>query len=81
MVPSASQTEGDGDGEPARERPTILLVEDEILIRLNTAGHLRADGMIVMEAANADEALTVLESGAPIDLLLTDERCGLAEFR
>jgi DNA-binding NtrC family response regulator len=51
---------------------TVLVVEDEILIRLMIADALRAQGITVIEASNADEALRVLQSPLPIQLLLTD---------
>jgi hypothetical protein len=35
----------------------ILAVEDEILIRLDTADYLRAQGFAVVEASNAHEAI------------------------
>lgn len=58
----------------ARRRPAVLVVEDEILVRLLIADDLREAGFAVIEAANADEALTVLRSATPVDLLLTDIR-------
>ena len=58
----------------SRERHTILIVEDEVLIRLLAADDLRARGFGVLEASNADEAIAVLQSGAPIDLVFTDVR-------
>jgi two-component system, response regulator PdtaR len=56
------------------ERPIVLIVEDEVLLRLMIADELRSNGLSVVEAANADEALTVLRSSAPVDLLFTDIR-------
>lgn len=53
-------------------RPTILFVEDEILIRLVTSDGLREEGYQVIEAADADEAQAILATGAPIDLVMTD---------
>jgi two-component system, response regulator PdtaR len=55
-------------------RPTILLVEDEIIVRLWTADELRDAGFDVVEAANADEALSLLRNDGPVDLLMTDIR-------
>ena len=52
----------------------VLVVEDEIMVRLMVADDLRDAGFVVIEAANADEALTVLRSSAPVDLVLTDIR-------
>ncbi len=51
---------------------TILVVEDEILIRMVLADELRVAGYRVLEALNADEALAILRGGAHIDLLFTD---------
>ncbi|WGD53088.1 response regulator [Bradyrhizobium sp. CB1650] len=57
----------------AQERPArILLVEDEIFIRMDVAAALRAAGFEVIEAARADAALEFLESGEPLDLVFTD---------
>jgi len=42
------------------ERPTVLIVEDEVLIRLLMADELRSQGIHVLEASNAEEALTIL---------------------
>jgi CheY-like chemotaxis protein len=56
----------------AVERPTVLIVEDEVLIRLMVADELRTAGLQVLEASNADEAWTILESTLPVQLLFTD---------
>ena len=45
-----------------------------MFIRLMIADELRSSGLSVVEAVNADEALTVLRSSAPVDLLFTDIR-------
>jgi CheY-like chemotaxis protein len=60
--------------DPAAERPAVLVVEDDVLIRLSIADGLRLEGFVVIEAANADEALTILQSGIPLDLVFTDVR-------
>lgn len=60
--------------KPARDRATVLVVEDEVLVRIMVAEELRNCGYVVIEAANADEALAVLHSKVPIGLLLTDVR-------
>ena len=51
---------------------TILLVEDEVLIRMSLAWHLRDHGCQVIEAVHADEAMAILASAVPVDVLLTD---------
>jgi CheY-like chemotaxis protein len=53
---------------------TVLVVEDEIFIRLAIAEVLRNASFRVIEAGNADEALAVLNSGCSIDALVTDIR-------
>jgi CheY-like chemotaxis protein len=53
---------------------TILVVEDELLIRLIIADALRNVGFEVVEASTADEALTIVNGGAPIHLVFTDVR-------
>jgi CheY-like chemotaxis protein len=63
----------EGPEEQAGRR-TILLVEDDILERLTTADELRGSGFVVIEAANADEALAILQTSPQIDLVITDVR-------
>jgi CheY-like chemotaxis protein len=57
-----------------RAMPTILVVEDEVLVRLWVTDELRANGFTVLEAANGDEALQVLNSPVEVDLVFTDIR-------
>jgi CheY-like chemotaxis protein len=45
--------------KPNRQE-TTLFVEDEVLVRMPIAQYLRDCGYRVIEAANADEAMTVL---------------------
>lgn len=52
--------------------PVVLLVEDEPLVRLVMADLLLESGFRVIEAANAAEALTVLEAGVQVSVLLAD---------
>lgn len=52
---------------------SILLVEDEVLVRLFAADVLAEDGGFeVLETANADEAMLVLESRRDVRVLFTD---------
>jgi PAS domain S-box-containing protein len=51
---------------------TILLVEDDSLVRKHTEGQLLALGYQVIAAENADEALVCVDNGAMPDLLFTD---------
>ncbi len=50
----------------------LLVAEDDIFIRAMISEFLRDVGFDVTEAANADEAMAVFESGAEIDLLFSD---------
>ena len=50
----------------------ILLVEDDVLVRLMIADELREAGLAVIEAASADEALAYLGAGGRADLVFTD---------
>jgi DNA-binding response OmpR family regulator len=51
---------------------TLLIVEDEVLIRLDVADYLRQCGYRVIEAGNASEAMAILQSGQRIDLVFSD---------
>jgi CheY-like chemotaxis protein len=55
-------------------QPSILVVEDEVLIRLHLAEELRDAGYTVVEAASGDEAMTLLASLEDVGLMLTDIR-------
>ena len=54
--------------------PTVVVAEDEILIRAMLAHHLRCAGFRILEAANANEVIDILGSGEKIDVLFTDVR-------
>lgn len=59
---------------PARDPfpATILIVEDDPILRFTLAMELSKVGFAVREAASADEAETVLETGPQIDVVVTD---------
>src|ERR1700722_7931017 len=52
--------------------PKVLVVEDEMLLRMRAADIVADAGVIPIEAVNADEALAILESRSDVDLLFTD---------
>ena len=52
--------------------PTVLVVEDEVLIRMATADYLRGCGYHVVEAGSGDEAVVVFNTGISIDVVFTD---------
>ena len=53
-------------------RPVVLVVEDDHLLRLDAADIIAAAGFDVVEAANADEAIAILESRNDITVVFTD---------
>jgi len=54
-----------------RQPLTVLVAEDEALVRLMLADELREHGLQVIEAVDAEEALSVL-SNVPIDAVIVD---------
>ncbi|MDP9096763.1 MAG: response regulator, partial [Pseudomonadota bacterium] len=50
---------------------TILLVEDDEIIRLATVEMLQESGFVVIDAADAEHAMTALQT-FPVDVLVTD---------
>jgi len=59
-----------GNGHPAPA--TILVVEDEVLIRLAVSDFLRECGYRVVESSTGEEAQRVFQSGEPIEILFSD---------
>lgn len=55
-------------------KTTILVVDDEFLLRAMFGDALRDGGYVVIEAVNADEALAILRSSIHVDVVLTDLR-------
>jgi CheY-like chemotaxis protein len=51
---------------------TILVVEDDWLVCENLVSELRAVGWIVHESSSGEGALRFLQSGKPIDVVITD---------
>jgi DNA-binding NtrC family response regulator len=57
--------------ESTLKNATVLLVEDDALIRLTTTEMLSDIGCKVREASTAEEALKILDE-QPVEILLTD---------
>ncbi|MCC7254172.1 response regulator [Hyphomicrobium sp.] len=57
---------------PDRPPAVVLIVEDDPILRFTLAMELGQAGFGVREARSADEAETVLGTGAPIDVIVTD---------
>jgi CheY-like chemotaxis protein len=53
-------------------KPVILVVEDEFLLRINATDMLSDAGFDPIEAANADEAIEILDARSDIRLIFTD---------
>ena len=50
----------------------VLVVEDEVLIRMSLVEDLEDAGLIVLEAGSADEALKLLDENPHVGTLCTD---------
>lgn len=53
-------------------RPTVLVAEDDLLLRLDTVTLLNDEGFETVEAGNADEAIQILQSRNDIRVVFTD---------
>jgi two-component sensor histidine kinase/ActR/RegA family two-component response regulator len=52
--------------------PSVLVVEDEMILRMRAVDIVEDAGFNPVEAVNADEAISILESRSDISLLFTD---------
>ncbi len=52
--------------------PNVLVVEDEMVLRMRAVDIVEDAGFHPVEAVNADEAISILESRSDISLLFTD---------
>lgn len=59
-------------GAAPNARPVVLIVDDEVLIRMLLSEALRREGYDVVEAADADEAIQVMQACVGPDVLITD---------
>src|SRR6202163_1685272 len=55
-----------------RLSPVILIVEEEFPLRLDSAETIESAGFEVIQAANADEAIAILEARPDIHVVFTD---------
>lgn len=53
-------------------KPIVLVVEDEWLLRMNAVEIVRSAGFEAIEAANADDAIAILETRDDIRIVFTD---------
>lgn len=54
------------------QQATVLIIEDEPIIRMTVADDFSSAGFEVLEASNADEALAILETQRPITAIFSD---------
>jgi DNA-binding NtrC family response regulator len=57
--------------EQSSVAPVVLIVENDVLLRLVTASNLRDAGFEIIEAANCVEAIRILDC-IPVDVLFSD---------
>jgi CheY-like chemotaxis protein len=62
------------DSRPKEDpgRPTILVVEDDIVVRTAVAEYLRSAGNLVVEAGDAAAAVAAFAAGMAIDAVFSD---------
>jgi two-component system, response regulator PdtaR len=53
-------------------KPVVLIVEDEFLLRMDSAVVMEEAGFEVVQAANADEAIAILGMRSDIEVVFTD---------
>ena len=58
--------------EPAKPKELVLVVEDEALVRMTSVDLIRDFGFDAIEAVDADQAVSLLESMPGITVLFTD---------
>src|ERR1700687_3672674 len=54
------------------KRPVVLVVEDEFLLRMDAVDMIAEAGFEVVEAANADQAIEILEGRPAMTVVFTD---------
>jgi CheY-like chemotaxis protein len=52
--------------------PVVLVVEDEVVLRMAVCAHLREAGFVVIEAVDAQEAVELLSANRSIALVFSD---------
>jgi CheY-like chemotaxis protein len=54
------------------QRPVVLVVEDDFLLRMDAVDIVKSGGFDAVEAGNADEAIAILEARPTIHVVFTD---------
>jgi signal transduction histidine kinase/CheY-like chemotaxis protein len=76
-LPVSDEAADDADADeseplPAPQHATVLLVDDEEIVRTATADMLRDLGYSVVEMPSASQAIAAIRSGVDVDVLVTD---------
>jgi PAS domain S-box-containing protein len=69
---SSAEAEQPARAQSMASAQHVLLVEDEVLVRMSTADMLGRLGCIVETAASGEQALKLLADRGPFDLMITD---------
>ena len=69
---AVAATDSEAGTHQTRRRLRLLFVDDDFLISLSTAALLEDLGHEVVKASSGAAAMEVLESGKPVDLMITD---------
>jgi CheY-like chemotaxis protein len=62
----------DSSGNPAFVPAVVLVVEDEMLLRMRAVDMVEDAGFTSVEAVDADQAIAILEARSDVALILTD---------
>ncbi len=73
---SSATTNGSKATTNGSNPTTVLVVEDEFLVRDDVASYLRDAGWVVVEAGTGERAIALCRSGMPVDVLFTDINLG-----
>lgn len=60
------------DKDPGRSKGLVLVVEDEPLVRMFAIHFVEDAGFEVVEAADADQAVAILEARSDLQIMFTD---------
>jgi CheY-like chemotaxis protein len=72
LGPSAAPPDSPAAGH-VRPTSTVLIIEDDAVVRVIVRRYLEADGYLVLEAADGQSGLDFIDTHAgPLDLVLTD---------
>lgn len=71
-APSQNAENAESKPHPTAKSARVLVVDDEDLVRETLAENLESEGIDVVTAANATDALSLLAAGDEVDAIVTD---------